>query len=144
MLRKRILTVTIASVVGLAVLTPILVHYFGVGHVPQHPDTRVAWWKAPNQIGGTIELTIPSSPIPGLHIERDRCTFENDRNTAVVSWRFLRNSGNTDVYRFQIQIDKRPWVSKTVYFDGLRATVIEDPFSGTSVTIESEDPFEGA
>jgi hypothetical protein len=140
--RKGILATTIASVVGFAALTPTLAHYFGVGHAPQHPDARVAWWKAPNQIGGTIALTYPGSPIPGLHLERDSCTFENDRNTAIASWRFLRNSGTNDVYRFRIRINQRPWICRTVYFDGFQATVIDDAASGTSVTIESADPFE--
>lgn len=140
--RKKLLAATITSVIGLAVLTPMLVHYFGVGHTPQHPNARVAWWKAPNQIGGTIDLTIPDSPIPGLHIERESCTFENDQNTAVASWRFLRNSGSDDVYRFSIRINQRPETTLTIYFDGLQATVIDDDASGTSVTIESEDPFE--
>ncbi|WP_146403097.1 hypothetical protein [Planctomycetes bacterium CA13] len=142
--RKNLLAATIASAIGLAVFTPMLVHYFGVGHAPQHPVACVAWWKAPNRIGGTIDLATPHSPLSGLSIERESCTFENDQDIAVLSWRFLRNSGSDDVYQFNVRVNQEREIARTVYFDGLVATVLVDDASGTSITIESQDPFESS
>lgn len=144
MRRKLLLAALIVTVIGLALGTSLIIERAGLDDAPQYTNARVAWWKSPNQIGGTVNLTIPDSSIPSVQIQRESCTFENAQNAAVLSWYFLRNDDNNDVYRFTIRTNQQPEITRTINFDGARATVAKDDASGTSVTIESYDPLESS
>ena len=129
------------AIAGIACIAVLGSQYFGIGHRPQYPEARVAWWQSPGRVGGTIDLNVPESPIAILNVEREQCRFENGQNRIVSTWRFLRNSGHVDVYRFRINVNDQGPVTRTVAIDGEHASVLRDSQSGTALTIEGTDPF---
>jgi len=146
---KKRIVLLIACATGLAMSAFVIVErpFLGLAAikgppVPQHKKAWVTWWKAPNEVGGTVDLVEPRSPFPGVTIEREDCKFENDENATSLSWRFIESEGANDVYEFVLSTNDRPEITKTILFDGSRADVTDDISSGTSITIETQDPFE--